>query len=406
LGSSSIIQINYNPSYSKNSSDARNYGYDTALVAYSTLNPGLSNTFENEYTTQRAGAGYRYRSGGLNVMVGVSYQLADLHNVKTYPYAATIDRTFESFLPNAMMIYTLSNLTNIRITYNASTTPPAINQLQDVVNNSNPLLLSTGNPNLTQSYSHNVIARFVEVNPGGGRSLFVALAGTYTQNYIGTATTVGGRDSVLAGGAKLSQGAQLTYPVNLDNSWNAQTFVTYGFPVSFLKSNLNLTTGVTYSQTPGVINNLENKSKAVMLRQGLVVGSNISPDLDFTVSYTGNYNIARYSLQADLNNSYYNHTAEFKFNWIFLQGFVLQNDVSDVLYRGQTTVTNQSIVLWNAGIGRKFFEGDKGELRLSATDLLNQNKSINHTATDTYVEDTQNRILGRYFLLTFTYTLR
>ncbi len=406
IGANSILQVNYNPSYSKSTSDTKNYGLDTVTGTYSLLNPNLSNTFENEYTTQRAGAGYRYRSGGLNMMVGVSYQLADLHNVKAYPYAATINRSFESVLPNAMLIYTLSGLTNIRVTYNTSTSPPSINQLQDVVNNSNPLLLSTGNPNLSQSYSHTVVARYVEVNPGGGRSFFVALSGTYTRNYIGSATTVGTRDTILTGGVKLSQGAQLTYPVNLDNSWNVQTFITYGFPVDFLKSNLNLTSGITYSQTPGMIDNLENRSKAITLRQGLVVGSNISPDLDFTLSYNANYNVAQYSLQSNLNNDYFNHTADLKFNWIFLRGFVFQNDISNTLYRGQTAVTNQSLVLWNAGVGKKFFDGDKGELRLTVTDLLNQNKSINHTTTDTYIEDTQNRILGRFLLLTFTYTLR
>jgi hypothetical protein len=43
---------------------------------------------------------------------------------------------------------------------------------------------------------------------------------------------------------------------------------------------------------------------------------------------------------------------------------------------------------------------------VTVTDVLEQNKSINHNVTDTYIEDTQNRILGRYVLLMFTYTLR
>ena len=46
------------------------------------------------------------------------------------------------------------------------------------------------------------------------------------------------------------------------------------------------------------------------------------------------------------------------------------------------------------------------DLRLTVTDLLDQNKRINRTVTETYVEDTQNQALGRYLMLTFTYTVR
>jgi len=45
-------------------------------------------------------------------------------------------------------------------------------------------------------------------------------------------------------------------------------------------------------------------------------------------------------------------------------------------------------------------------VRLSANDILNQNKSVSRTITDSYVQDTQTQVLSRYFMLAFTYTLR
>jgi hypothetical protein len=57
-------------------------------------------------------------------------------------------------------------------------------------------------------------------------------------------------------------------------------------------------------------------------------------------------------------------------------------------------------------LGKKLFSKQQGELTVSVVDLLNQNKSVNRTVTGTYVEDTQNNVLGRYFMLTFTYTVR
>jgi hypothetical protein len=45
-------------------------------------------------------------------------------------------------------------------------------------------------------------------------------------------------------------------------------------------------------------------------------------------------------------------------------------------------------------------------LRVTANDILNQNKNVSRSITDSYVQDTENQVLPRYFLLTFTYTLR
>ncbi|MFT6037118.1 MAG: hypothetical protein ACI9XJ_002708, partial [Marivirga sp.] len=53
-----------------------------------------------------------------------------------------------------------------------------------------------------------------------------------------------------------------------------------------------------------------------------------------------------------------------------------------------------------------FLKENRGQLKLSVYDLLNQNNSISRVVTDAYVEDTQTNILQRYYLLSFTYNLR
>jgi hypothetical protein len=57
-------------------------------------------------------------------------------------------------------------------------------------------------------------------------------------------------------------------------------------------------------------------------------------------------------------------------------------------------------------LGKKFFENQRGELRIAVTDLLDQNKSLNRSVTETYIEDVENQILGRFLMVTFTYTVR
>jgi hypothetical protein len=204
----------------------------------------------------------------------------------------------------------------------------------------------------------------------------------------------------------MARGTQITSPVNLDGDWSLRSFLTYGLPFGLVGSNLNLTSGFTYSRTPGLIQGDQSIANSYAMSAGAVVSSNISPDVDFTLSYTGNYTISRYSQQPLSNSNYFYHTAGVRINLIFLDGIVLRNDVNNTLYTGLAGGYNQDIVIWNVGLGKKFFSDQRGEVRLSANDILNQNKSVSRTITDSYVQDTQTQVLSRYFMLAFTYTLR
>ena len=406
LSSISLLQVTYNPSYSKNNSNNRLYALDPSTQEYTIPDLALSNVFDNEYTTQNAGIGYRIREGGLNAMAGVSYQTAYLRGEQHYPFASFVTRSFHNLLPNAMVNYSTADHANLRILYRSSTQAPTISQLQNVINNANPLLLSTGNPGLGQSLTQNIATRYSVTNAGKARSLFLLVAVGFTNDYIGNATMTAKHDTTLAGGYLMNRGTQLSFPTNLDNRWNVNSFLTYSFFVDFLKSNLNLNSGFTFAHTPGLIDANLNVSRNYVVSEGAVLSSNISQNVDYTLSYMGNYNISHNTFEPDLNNAYYNHTAAIKLNLIFWEGMVFRNEMNNALTSGLSGGFNKNILLWNVNLGKKLFANQRGELTLGAIDLLNQNKSVNRTVTETYIEDSQNNVLGRYLMLTFTYTVR
>jgi hypothetical protein len=61
--------------------------------------------------------------------------------------------------------------------------------------------------------------------------------------------------------------------------------------------------------------------------------------------------------------------------------------------------------LWNASISRQILRFNRGEIKLSAVDLLNQNIGISRTSNQNYIEDSRVKTLQRFFLLSFTYSL-
>ncbi|HYF04026.1 MAG TPA: TonB-dependent receptor [Patescibacteria group bacterium] len=405
IDSSSLLQFNYTNSYTKNNSDRQTFD-DTLSGSPRILNMQLSNTFENIYLTNALGAGYRYQAQSLELNVDVSVQRAELNNEQFFPRTGTIDRAFTNVLPSARIRYSISQDKNFRLFYRTRTNAPSVNQLQDVVNNTNPVQLSRGNPNLAQDFSHNLFTHYSAVDVKNSTSFFAMIGGSYTQDYIGNSTIIAERDTVLADGLRLLKGAQLSEPANLDGQMSLRSFISYGLPVDFLKSNLNFTIMGTLSRTPGRINNEINYATSPAVMFGVVLGSNISENLDFTISSNSTLTSVSNTLQARLNNEFFNQSTGLRLNWIFWEGFSLQTDLNHQYNSGLSQGFNQNFVLWNASLGKKFLKDNAAEIRLYAFDILQQNNSVQRNITDVYVEDTRSNVLQQYFMVQFNYTLR
>ncbi len=405
LGHYSQLQINYQPTISIGTADKR---ADTLniLDGQYLFDPVLSNNYENRYTTQRSGVAYRFSNQGINWNFGVAYQQADIWNEQTFPFSSTISRTFTNILPNAMFNMRIGNKENLRIYYQTTTRAPSITQLQDVVDNSNPLLLAAGNSDLKQSYTHTFMSRYSITDPEEGRSIFLLFGANYLLNYIGSESIVPTKRDTVILGDTVKPGTQLTMPQNFDGYWSVRSFLTYGFPLDFISSTMNLNGGINYSQTPGSINNELNISHAYTFTLGAVIGSNISQNLDFTLTYAGNYNLSNNTLQSSLNSNYYSHTAGLRFNWIFWDGIVFHDEITDAMNTGQTNGYNQNSLIWNMSLAKKLFAKQAGEIKLSVNDLLGQNKSLARTITSSYIQDSRNEVLTQYVMLSFTYTVR
>lgn len=370
------------------------------------LDSALSNLFENSYMTQRAGAGYSFKSEKLSIYSNFNYQTAQIDSDRLFPSMENTQRTFTNFLPQVVANYQIGELSNIRLDYNTGTTAPTIRQLQDVFSNANPLQVSNGNPDLKQEYSHRMFIRYRRMNPETNKSFMVFLYGNLRNDFIGNETFVANRDTLLQGEVLLPQGGQYSRPVNLDNYWFYRAYVSYGFPLRFMKSNLSINSGLRMNNRPGLINGATNFNKNTSLSQGINLSSNINERVDFNLSSTGNYSMVRSSLQPTLNNNFYTHNTRADLFWNFIGGVFIGGSANHLVYSGLGEDFDQSILLANLEAGFRIPPSRKTEIKITVFDLLNQNTSIDRNVTDVFVEDVRTQVLRQYFMLTLTYNLR
>ncbi len=407
LGKNDQLQFSYRGSYRQEESDKLTYDYNPLSEGYDARNDQLSNLFSNDYWTNSAGLGYSYNKGrDLNMMVRLNYQWAELTNDQLLPQVASFNQQFRNILPFAMLRWNVSKQENVRIFYRTNTDLPSIEQLQNVIDNQNPLQLTIGNPDLVQSVSHNLFMRYQKTNPARSTVFFLMGGGGLTENDVVNATWLAGSNHPVFDEFEITPGAQLTQPTNLNGAWNIRSFMSYGFPLFKRRLNTNIDVNYNYSRQPGLLNDIRNDADNHVIATGITISSNISDKIDFSVSGRPALNSTTNSLQTSGDNTYFSQNSRIKLNWQIWEGFVFRTDIAHQYNSGLSDGFNQSYWLWNMAIGKKLFKNERGEIALAVNDLLKQNRNITRSVTETYIEDSRSNALQQFVMLTFTYDLR
>ncbi|UZD21277.1 TonB-dependent receptor family protein [Algoriphagus halophytocola] len=405
LGEKSRATLGYQVGNNKTDSDQRTRVLDDEMQPV--LDTALSNVFVNKFITQRVRTGFAYNNEGWNYNFNLDYQNAKLDNEALFPNEGVFNRDFNNLLPSAHVSFRNRETgLNFRVRYRTNTDEPSVSQLQNVVNNQNPLSLSVGNPTLKQSYGHSIFANIGKFDMEKNRSFFMFLNFSSTNNYIGSSTFVAAQDTLINGEVLLRKGGQIRMPVNLDGNFNSRLFMSYGAPIQKIKSKVNFNTRLGFTRNPGMINGERNLNDNIDLSQGITLTSNISKDFDFTLSTTGTYTIVNSSLQANLDQNYYIQESNIRLYYSPNDGkLFVGNNINNSLYSGLSEGFDQSVWLWNIEAGYRFAKNNKAELKVVVFDLLNQNNSIQRTISDVAVTDVYTNVLTRYGLLTFTYII-
>lgn len=404
IGKKSLLMASYDVGYTYSDVDKRTRAFDYAIKQYSILDTSLSNVYQNDYITQRAGLGYRIKGDKVNGMLNVSYQNAYLKGDETFPVDFNLKKSYNNVLPMMMLNCKFNPSNSLRLMYSARTQAPSISQLQSVIDNSDPLNLYVGNPDLNQSYSNNINLRYSYTSMDKGKTFFVFFNAQNTMDYIGSSTTMANSDITLKDGTILKKGAQLTSPVNLNGYWNLSTMITYGFPISLIKSNINLSAGTGYSKFPAMLNSIKVMTKTYSPNGGVVVGSNISQNFDFTLSYNTAYNIVESDNANSNSNNYWSQTGRFKLNWTIANRLTILPEATYQQYNGKDFYYDNLTLNFNVGV--KLFKNRQAEVKLGVFDLLDKNRSFSRSVNSLYIEDSYSSVLSRYFLVTFVYNLR
>lgn len=410
-------------------------------IAKDSIDANLTNNFISDYQRQGLDMGWRYHNKTLNIMARFEAERAQLSGKQIYtqfaendplnPSYAISPKVYYNINPTAMVEWSDTLGNSIHMFYDTYTSEPSIANLQQSVNNVNPLALSTGNPNLGQEIGHSIHARYIHSNMEKATNLQFHLGGGLTHNPIGTVTTITNVDTQVDklpvafyqqggdqfAGLTMVKGAQITRPMNLDdNTIYTYGGVTYGMPFDLLMSNLNLNLSASYNVYHGLQEYIsagpngtllldEHKTTSISrgISPGFDITSNVSQNLDFSLGYDLSFSDVK---STDNSRNYLTHNANASLQWTFWKGFTMEHTLAYAYYGGSAMEGSEvQNLLWNAALGKKFLNNQL-EVKLSGYDVLGTQKTYNRSVSDMAITTSYYNVMPRYVMLTVVYNLR
>lgn len=394
LGRGFFLQATYSISQRKQESLKNAYVQgDDGSNLYNVLDTASSQNYRNNFITQRASLSVKLEREKYLILLGLnvdpSYSRSE--NFIGDTTLSDISRSVVNFSPTFRLNYRFDQRTNLRIDYNGRTSQPSMTQLQPVTDNSDPLNIVSGNPELKPQYTNNLFATFNKFTPERQRAMMFSLQGTYTLNAIVSKTTY---DSETGG-------KYTTYEnVNGNYSLNARGMV--NTPLRNKKFSINSNTNFALTGNNSFVNG--EKNRATTLTASERIGVNYRSDLfdlglNTNFRFTSNTN----SLQSQTNLQTYNYGVGGNASIYFPWDIRLETDINWNANSGYADGYDQNEVIWNAALSKSFLKGKQATIRLKMYDILQKQSNISRTITASMISDSQYNTIGSYFMVHFIY---
>ena len=414
----------YNGTY--NGMDFANYGIDLTQLTRDAQN--------SQYAT------YKELNQNVNLMLRHNSKLSDESElffnlgVNFQPQRTEMDyqkgivdtavvRKIQNWAPRFNMRWKISNTSQLRVRYNGNMSQPSMTNLIEVVDNSNPLYVSTGNAGLKSSWNDRFNVDYNNYITEKQMGWNINAWGNINRRAISNATIY-----------DTASGISYSRPMNINGGWNAGTWM--GFNTALDKGkyfNLNWNQNINYSNSVGYIstdldeaakpfispagvdmnglfrymeqNNLLKKSSTRNTSLGENLRINYRNDLiEVGVNGGMNYQHARNDMQQRGNRDtwFFNYGGNVVINTPWNMQF--SSDISQQCRRGYDDASmNTNELIWNAQLSQTFLKSKNATVSVQWYDILRERSSISRNYSATNRSDTWTNAIHSYVMVHLIY---
>ncbi|RTL53220.1 MAG: hypothetical protein EKK39_05155 [Sphingobacteriales bacterium] len=390
LWKKTFLELNYRFGFSGNDAQRNTFAKDSINGKYDIGVDSLTNHFKYNINSQSGGATFRYNAKKFNFSAGsgIGITTFNLNDVLQNTHR-TIQ--FTNFLPTAAINFTPKAQRKISLTYTGSTRNPTLIQIQPFVDNTDPLNINIGNPNLKQEFNHRFQLSVSDFKVLKSRNIYISGNFNLINNAISSSSVVD------------SSGRRVNQAVNVNGNYSGNIFMFYSFEI--------VPTWIAgFSSTPGInryinfINGEKNINDNRNINIGVYFGRWSDKKVNFYVNADFTRNYSRSSISPNIITRYWTYTPYINFTAKLPAKLYFEANSNITIYEKTSVFTgNADVYLVNASLKKTFTKNDNWELKFSVNDLLNQNKGINRNISSNFIAQTTQQTIQRYFLLSLAY---
>ena len=393
---------NYGLGISNSTSDRKtfspavpNTGRNEDPGLYNRVVDSLSNTYRLDQLTNQGGLVFNYKKDKTTFNFGTKVAAVRFEQLNKIN-GREFDRNFINWNPQATYQYRFSQQKSFRFNYNGNTRQPTIDQIQPIINNTNPLYLVVGNPALTPSFTNRFSLSYNSYKVLSNQSIYLSGNYSLTSNPI-VSNVITDRNTGFTTSQAVNLKGQTPSNFYLYSSIDSKVKFLYG-----INAGLGLnTSGSTYfNMVNGAINRTRSNSYSATIN--LQKYKEKKYDAYITIGPTYNYSVS--SLNPEINNNGGGFTTNHQFNF-YLPGKVQIGSDGNYEYRAPTKSFDQSFsrFLVNAYVQKAFFKTESLKIKANVNDIFNQNTGFERNATGNLITQSSYTTIKRYFMLSLVY---
>lgn len=391
VGKRKYLQFNYDHQLSYTAVKKDFFDVSIADLETTTFNEDLSDEYTTAFTYDRGGVSFKANKKDRQLTISTDVQYSQLDG-QMIAQDTSVRRTFFDVLPALRLNRNFTGSKRFQFSYATMVNAPAVQQLSPLVNNSDPLNLYVGNPELDREYIHMFNTQFVSFSQFSLTEFFASARAQYTQDKINNSVSI---DSALR---------QVIIPVNVTDDFVVDANTGFGAPIKVLKTKFNIDTRGTYNRGRLLLNAEEYLYDRTDMEVTLSFENRNQDKVSIEVGSRYGQSQTTYRTNSDLNQSYENwlHFAEFgatiKKHWRFATSM----DYS--IYSGDAFSGTQEVPIWRASLQRYLLD-NKIRVKVSVVDILNRNNGISRNNRLNYIEEQRIQTLGRFAMFSISYRL-
>ena len=405
-----FLQLEYAFQYRRNKSDNSTYDMPddwTVAMGQDGIIDGLYNTDLSKYAVyhyynHQVNLTYKWITKDSRLNVGVAflpqnteldYKKGDLDTLST--------RKVFNFTPTLDYRYRFSSTTMLHVTYRGRSQQPNMIDLLPTRDDTNPLNVKVGNPNLKPAFTNLMLLMFNSFNPKNQRSYMVHAMYKNTMNSISNRRIY-----------DESTGGYINRPENINGNWMTRGMLGGNFALKNKRYTIGTYTTAGFNNMVSYISSRDHikntdKNTTKQLNLGERLRGTYRNDVwEFSLNGSLSYKHSRNSYQEANNMDTYDFSYGASTNVNLPWNMSISTDIGQSSRRGYAESSmNRDELIWNAQIAQNFLKGNAATISIQFYDILKNQSNISRVISAAERSDNEYNAIYSYCMVHFIYRL-